>query len=158
MSSAIATPSPGPLDNATQLSVTTLGSQNELDKNDTKTLGHQGVKNTGGKNPNMRVLHCTNVSKLTDYQMLHDTMKPFGSIERMKMKLAENQASYDAYITYIDSLSAYQANADINGKGIGGSTCSTKIMSSLNIQDELYDFVPNMNECDPTEKIAISRF
>ena len=143
MKSVNESPSPGNID-TTQAPLMTLGKRSmdtAADQSSKISLGHQGVKNTGG-NCNDRVLLCTNLDKEVDYEILYETMKTYGTIQRMKMKIQTNPISYNAYITFIDHDCAKSAHDNINGKKIGNTCCHAKLISSNNIQDEECDFIP----------------
>ena len=65
-------------------------------------LGHQGVKNTGGSNAYLRVLHCSNMDFSMNFEV-HMLFKQYGKIERIRLKLTENERSLDSYVVFTSS-------------------------------------------------------
>ena len=96
-------PSPGfSDDNLTQL--TTSGDNLDMaDNRDDISLGHQGVRNTGGmnKNPNIRVLFLSGLDDSTNYKVIFEALKSFGVIERIKL-LFKN---YDYFVILPSKIS-----------------------------------------------------
>ena len=56
------------------------------------------MSNTGGKNADVRVLHCSNM----DFPMILKKCmgKQFGKVERIRLKLTENETSLGGYIVF----------------------------------------------------------
>ena len=103
------------------------------------SLGHQSGKRTGG-NGNLRVLWCTKVDLVENYESLYNAYKNFGNIERMKLKLDDNDQYFEAFITFSESEAALSANESVELSA--GSKYSSKLMNSKNIIDEDTDFIP----------------
>ena len=107
--------------------------------------GHQGV-NTGGVNVNLRVLYCTNISENADFDSVHQYMKQFGHVERIKMKLIKNPTSYDCHVTFSKAEFASKALDHVNGQTFLDTVCYAKLFSIKNLIDDETDYVPSMFE------------
>ena len=71
-----------------------LAKDSPIDCSSNKPLGHHGGKTNGGNNKDLRVLCCSNVALTLDYEGLYEIMKKFGIVERMKLKLTSDKASF----------------------------------------------------------------
>ena len=58
-------------------------------------LKNQGTRSTCVQNAKLRVLYCIGLSKLINYETLFETMKVYGIIERMKLKLSSDKSSFE---------------------------------------------------------------
>ena len=137
------TPSPG-LDDKKMTQLTT--SSDTLDMAGTHkadSLGHQGEKSTGGKNENLRVLHCTHLNLSTNYETLYDIFRTFGDIERMKMKLV-NDKYFEGYVIFYNPDSAQLAFERYESSSADKARYGTKILNAKNILDEDSDFIPSL--------------
>ena len=68
-----------------------MNKESPLDLSLDETLERQGVKNTGGNNAYLRVLHCSNMDFSMNFEeVAHMLFKQFGKIERIRLKLTEN--------------------------------------------------------------------
>ena len=76
----------------------------------TKALGHQSVEPTGGTNPNLRVLHCSNVDTSLNYQDIYLLVKKFGEDKRIRMKFTVDDTFFNFFIIFKCSNSASHAN------------------------------------------------
>ena len=142
-------PSPGPPDNTRHDSppddlCSVKTPQPENSQNNSPI--HQGAQNTGGVNVKLKVLFCTNVNQCVDYDVIHQYMKEFGHVQRIKLKLHSNPPSYDAYVTFADSGSANTALQNTDGKVLFNSRCKASLMRSDNLQDSDSDYIPSMFE------------
>ena len=104
----------------------------------------QVVQTSGGINVNQRVLLCSNVDLSLDYELIYEVMKRFGIVERIKMKIAAEKKSFDCYTTFSNSSSANLAYKELRGHSLNGSILKTKLFNYNNINDEVYDFVPQI--------------
>ena len=137
------TPSPGLDDKMTQM--TTPGdNSNTADTLELNSLGHQGEKSTGGNNANLRVLWCTHMSLSTNYEELFNTFKDFGQIERIKLKLTDDEMFFEGFVTFYDSHAAHSAHGYYSGTSAESTFYSTKVISSKNLQEEDSDFIPTL--------------
>ena len=109
-----------------------------------KLLKHQGEKTPDGNKGNYRVLWCTCLPLSTDYETLHDTFKECGKILRIKLKIDNNGNKYNGFITFDNHDSAMSAYNSHNGKNIGNSVFTLKIMKTDNLLDEEFDFIPKL--------------
>ena len=115
--------------------------------------GHQGVE-SGGKDMNLRVLYCSNVNLSVDYECVYALMKQFGIVERIKLKLAEDKQSFYCYVKFVSCWDAKRANESLNGHKLNDSIIKTKIFNVQNLNDDLYDFIPNKEERpDPCNRL-----
>lgn len=139
-------PSPGPLDEippgTNPVDDSRLEMDMEIGNSMTYSLGHQGDKATGGLDVNLRVLYCSNINLSLDYRELHVLMKRFGTVERMKLKLATDKSSFLCYVTFDSSQSADMACKYLNGHSVNDSIMRTKLFRTNNINDEPCDFIP----------------
>ena len=94
MEGEVSVPSPDMIDPLTQ---TTPGAATAipLDSSQNMTPRHQGDKNTGGTDKNLRVLNCFNVDLSLDYEGLYLIMKNFGEVERMKLVLSHDKMTFN---------------------------------------------------------------
>ena len=107
---------------------------------------HQGVETPGGINVNQRVLLCSNVDLSLDYELIYEVMKRFGIVERIKMKIAAGERSFDCYTTFSNSSSANKACNELRGHSLNGSILKTKLFNYNNLNEEVYDFVPKATD------------
>ena len=108
------------------------------------SLGHQGEKCAGGKNENLRVLHCTHLNLSTNYESLYDIFKIYGDIERMKMKLV-NDKYFEGYVIFYKDESAQLALEGYDGSLADKARYGTKILNAKNLIDEDSDFIPSVH-------------
>ena len=136
-------PSPGSSDEQmTQMMTFGMDKENSSDQSLNKSPGRQGEQNTGGKNVNIRVLWLSNIVTSVDYQTLYEYLKPYGKIERMKLKLSSDRMSFDCYTTFEESVPANKAHVELNGQDLGGFTVRTKLFEIGNVSEDVYDFIP----------------
>ena len=121
------------------------------DSSKTEALGHHGAKTSGGSFPNMRVLECTRISDTPNYEMIHDKFRSFGSIQRIKMILTQQDNVFDAYITFSNSSEASTAQQHLNIED--SNYCKkSKVISITNLLDDAYDYIPDEISL-PVEKV-----
>ena len=130
------------------LTQTTLGAATaiSLDSSQNMTPRHQGDKNTGGTDKNLRVLNCFNVDLSLDYEGLYLIMKNFGDVERMKLVLSHDKMTFNLYTTFISSVSANEANRQLNGHSVNGRKLVTKLYNSKNLENDEFDYLPTNYE------------
>ena len=104
-----------------------------------KSPGHQGAK-SGGTNENERVLWCSNLDLSYNYQKLHDLVKDFGAVERIKMT-PQSGITYNAYVTFYKRDSALDAHKELSTSEQNGRQIPTRLLSVNNIQDEECDYI-----------------
>ena len=145
-------PSPGRNDIlGTPVDDSGLNSITPKDSSKTEALGHHGAKTSGGSFPNMRVLECTRISDTPNYEMIHDKFRSFGSIQRIKMILTQQDNVFDAYITFLNSLEASTAQQHLNIED--SNYCKkSKVISITNLLDDAYDYIPDEISL-PVEKV-----
>ena len=105
-------------------------------------LGHQGVKNTGGSNAYLRVLLCSNMDFSMNFEEVHMLFKQYGKIERIRLKLTENERSLDSYVVFISSDSAGDAHNKLGGHTVNGFTLRTRLFDVRNLKDDSFDYFP----------------
>ena len=156
MTSSESVQSPGPSNSLAHSDATPLLTSGEnlttnLDassKTD-KSLGHQGERSTGGVNDDLRILYCFGLPRQTDYELLFGLLKPFGCIERMKLKLSADKRTFDAYITYAHSNFAHSAMIAIRDNKVAGLSCKAKLFNASNLRGDDFDFVPRLLDTLP---------
>ena len=131
-----------PADDSLNLNDQSTDTSRTKTKNE-NSLGRQGDKISGGGNEFMRVLYCTNLDKSFDYEKLYDSLKPFGIIERIKLKLSSDNRFYDAFITFKENASAICAVTSIKDGDLALGY-RPKLLDFRNVLDEDLDFVPNL--------------
>ena len=132
-------PSPGRIDIIpTQMTTsgTELANSLKSDSIEQNSQGHQGEISTGGNNVNLRVLWCTHMSLSTNYEELYNVFKVSGEIDRIKLKLTNDEKHFEAFITFHDFKAAHLAQ--------GLSLYKTKVISTKNLKEEDSDFIPTL--------------
>ena len=109
------------------------------------TLERHDISN-GGVNENLRVLHCSNISIKVDFEIIHEHMKQFGKVDRIKMRIINNPPSYDCYVTFCKAEFAHKALNKVNGKRFLDSVCSAKLFNINNVQEEESDYITSKFE------------
>ena len=112
---------------------------------------HQNGQHSGGNGNVCRVLVCSNLNISTDYDLLFDTFKGFGTISRMKLKADKGFKHYEGYVTFESPSSAKAAKEELYGKNIGDSPAVLKLISHQNLIDEKRDFIPKIDMDDEDE-------
>ena len=107
-----------------------------------ETLGHQGVKNTGGNNAYLRVLHCSNMDFSMNFLEVHMLFKQYGKIERIRLKLSDSEASLDSYVVFTSSDSAADAHSKLGGHTVNSFTLLTRLFDVRNLKDDSFDYFP----------------
>ena len=102
-----------------------------------KSLGHQGVNHAGGIDAYQRVLFCTFVDTVVNYEILSEDMKDYGSIERIKLTLDTTGKTFNAYVTFSNSSDALRAFYDIRKN----PKVKCKLMNVKNIWSGVSDFI-----------------
>ena len=148
----ITTPQSGPF-GKTKLTTSGMDKDNSSDRSKNKAPGHQGVKTSGGINADLRVLVCTNVDLSLDYEGMHQVLRRYGKVERLKMKLASGNINFDCYATFENSSSANEACMNLRGHSLNDSVLNTRLFNIRNLEDEVYDFIPKiLDESGENEK------
>ena len=118
--------------------------------------GHQNTKSDGIKvNENMKVLSCSNLSLKTNYKIIHDLVKKFGTVKRIKLKVSPNIQSFYCYITFELATSAWKAHASIKNGEIKELSNQPKLLDGRNLDDEDGDYVPKY--LDPSNVNTVPR-
>ena len=117
-------------------------------------LGHQGVKNTGGNNAYLRVLHCSNMDFSMNFEEVHMIFKQFGKIERIQLKLTECERSLDSYAVFPSSDSAEDAHSKLGGHTVNSFTLRTRLFDVRNPKDDSFDYFPEDESKDFVERKA----
>ena len=107
-----------------------------------ETLRHQGVKNAGGNNAYLRVLHCSNMDFPMNFEEVHMLFKQFGKIERIRLKLTENETSLDSYVVFTSSDPAADAHSKLGGHTVNSFTLRTRLFDVRNLKDDSFDYFP----------------
>ena len=105
-----------------------------------KTLGHQGVENTGGNSAYLRVLHCSNMDFSMNFLDVHMLSKQYGKIERIWLKLSESETSLDSYVVFTSSDLAAHAHSKLGGHTINSFTLRTRLFDVRNLKDDSFDY------------------
>ena len=79
-----------------------------------------------------------------NYETLYDAFKIFGIIERIKLKMADDEKYFEAFITFRDAGSASSAHEKYDGSYAEKSLYRTKLISSRNLVDEDGDYIPRL--------------
>ena len=148
-----------PLGLSTQLTTSgkKLADTNKTNSIELNSLGHQDETSTGGNKVNLRVLWCTHMSLSTNYEGLYNVFKEFGQIDRIKLKLTNDEMYFEAFITFHDSEAAHSAQKNCVDISAELPLDKTKLISSKNLQEEDSDFIPTLymkKECwanEPTK-------
>ena len=136
--------SPGLHDSKMTQLMTSGSNLDTADTLDLDSLGHQGEKSTGGNNVNLRVLWCTHMNLSTNYEELFNTFKDFGRIERIKLKLTDDEMFFEGFVTFHDFKAAHSAHENYSGTSVESALYNTKLISSRNLQEEDSDFIPTL--------------
>ena len=108
------------------------------------TLGHQGVKTTGGNKENHRVLWCSHMKLTSNYETIYNIFNSFGIVERIKLKMGEDEQYFEVFITFRDAASALSAYEKYDGSLAEKSLHNAKLISSKNLIDEEGDYIPRL--------------
>ena len=106
------------------------------------TPGHQGDNLTGGKLEKLRVLYCRNVPFAMNFEMVALMGKQFGKVERVRLKIVDDETSLDAYIIYDCHKSAEKAHVALNGHSINDKPLQTSLFDISNLKDDPFDYYP----------------
>ena len=107
-----------------------------------KTPGHQGDNSTGGKLERLRVLYCTNVPFAMNFEMVALMAKQFGRVERVRLKIADDETSLDTYIIYECHKSAEKAHVALNGHSMNDKPLQTSLFDISNLKEDPFDYYP----------------
>ena len=94
----------------------------------------------------MRVLHCDNLSLSVNYENIFTSMKKFGIIERIRIRLSPSKSSFEAYIVYNRHSEAEDALEEVNSGNILDISNKAKLYSIRNFNDSDLDFVPKFSD------------
>ena len=118
-----------------------------------EALGQQCVKNTGGNNAYLRVLHCSNMDFFMNFEEVHMFFKQFGKMERIRRKLTESETSLDSYVVFTSSNSAANAHRKLGGHTVNSFTLQTRLFDVCNLKDS-FDVFPEDDSQDFVERKA----
>ena len=99
-----------------------VNKESPSDLSPNETLGHQGVKNTGGNNAYLRVLHCSNMDFSMNFLEVPMLFKQYGKIERIRFELSDSETSLDSYVVFTSSDSAADADSKLGGHTVNSFT------------------------------------
>ena len=108
--------------------------------------GNQKGKQSVDRYAHMRVLHCDNLSLSVNYEDIFKSMKKFGIIERMRIRLSPSKRSFEAYIVYNSHSEAEDALEEVNSGNIQDISNKAKLYSIRNFNDSDLDFVPKFSD------------
>ena len=111
------------------------------------------MKNTGGKNAYLQVLHCSNMDFSMNFEEVHLLYKQFGKVDRIMLKLAENETSLDSYIVFTCSDLAADAHSKLDGHTANSFTLRTRSFDVCHLNDPL-DYIPEDDTQDFGERKA----
>ena len=111
------------------------------------------MKNTGGTNAYLRVLHCSNMDFSMNFEV-HMLFKQFGKIERIWLKLTEYERSLDSYVVFTSSDSAEDAHSKLGGHTVNSFTLRTRLFDVRNLKDDFFDYLPEDESKDFVERKA----
>ena len=100
------------------------------------------MENTGGNNAYLRVLHCSNMNFSMNFEEVHMLFKQYGKIERIRLKVAENESSLDSYVVFTSSGSAEDAHSKLGGHTVNRFTLRTRLFDVRNLKDDSLDYFP----------------
>ena len=115
---------------------------------------HQGEENSGGNKESLRVLYCTNMDFSMNFEAIHMLTKQYGKIERIRIKLSENENSIDSYIVFEDSESAANAHRYLNGHSVNNFNLGTRLFDVCNLKDDQFDYFPEDHSIPVVERKA----
>ena len=108
--------------------------------------GHQGGKNTGGIDPALRVLYCSNVDISLDYEDIFLLLGRYGNVEKIRLRLASQNNMYECYVVFSSSASAAEARNNLNGHLLNDYRLRASLFNIANFESDPYDFVPHTPE------------
>ena len=120
----------------------------------TKVPGRQGMKNTGGKGNKFRVLYCTNMDFSMNFEEMQLLAKQYGIVERIRLRLTDNETSLNGSIVFKDSAAAADAHNHLNMAVVNDFVMRTTLWDITNLKDDLFDFYPENYTLPPVERKA----
>ena len=123
-----------------RLLVVSSGAENQV----CKKQGHQTASASGGNRENLRVLWCTHLYLNTSYETIYNVFCTFGRIERIKLKLGDNDMYFEAFITFMNSDCARSAYEGYDGTAADKNLYKTRLINSRNLVDDEFDFIPSV--------------
>ena len=90
------------------------------------------------------MLWCSNIPLSTDYSALHDIVKIYGHVPRIELHLHKDKSSFNAYVTFFSSQSAYEANSNLNNSLCSARKLTTKILKVANVGMMILILSPKM--------------
>ena len=73
---------------------------------------------------------------------VHMLFKQFGKIERILLKLTENERFLDSYVDFTSSDSAEDAHSKLGGHTVNSFTLRTRLFDVRNLKDDSFDYFP----------------
>ena len=131
-----------------------MNKESSSDLSTDETLGHQVIKNTGGNNAYLRVLHCSNMDFSMNFLEVHMLFKQYEKIERIWLKLSESKTSLDSCVAFTSSDSAADAHGKLGGHTVNSFTLRTRLFDVRNLKDDSFDYFPEDNSQDFVERKA----
>ena len=123
---------------------TGLNKDSPNDSSPSKSPGHQGETSTGGNAANMRVIYCKNFPFAMNFEVIYIMAKEFGKVERIRLKIADDETSFDAYIVFDNNESAQKASMMLNGHKINDKPVQTKLFDINNLREDPFDYIPEV--------------
>ena len=77
-----------------------------------------------------------------NFEEVHMLFKQYGQIERIRLKLTENERSLDSYVVFISSDSAEDAHNKLGGHTVNSFTLRTRLFDVRNLKDDSFDYFP----------------
>ena len=147
---------PGPLDPLALNSDSALNKDHASESSLNTTLAHQGDIITGGNKENLRVVFCSNLDFSMNFEEVTLLTKQYGKIEKIRLKIAENETTFNAYIVFNDYTAADKAHLNLNGHNVNGLVLQTKLYDIKNLKEDSFDYIPEDVSVSKPERKAPS--
>ena len=77
-----------------------------------------------------------------NFEEVHMLFKQYGKIERIRLKLTEDERSLDSYVVFISIDSAEDAHNKLGEHTVNGFTLRTRLFDIRNLKDDSFDYFP----------------
>lgn len=103
---------------------------------------HQGGKTSGGSSETLRVVFCKNLDFTMNFEEVALLSKKYGKVEKIRLKIAENESTLEAYIVYNNNAAAESACIHLNDHKVNDLILQAKLYDVRNLKDDPFDFFP----------------
>ena len=117
---------------------------------------HQRLDAAGGINGNMKVLHCDGIPCSYNYKQIYSSIKNFGLVDRIRLKISKDETSFECYIVFSNACSAKAAFTAIKSKDVAELQGSVRLFDIRNFSDNAGDYVPIEKKVESYKNIVRS--